>query len=190
MQRPALCLVVALACMLPRTARAARGGTSPAVVPAGRITQKMVRMTVFGMSHTKGGYVVVLHHAGAAKKLPIWIGPRQARAIAIKHAHAKTPRPMTHDLLQRVITTLGARIERLEISDLRHGIFIGRLLLRTKLGARRVVDARPSDLIVLGVANRLPIHVAQHVIDQAGARISPGKSSPRKGPPKKAPTKP
>ena len=73
---------------------------------------------------------------------------------------------MTHDLLANVIEDLGARIEKIVISDLRHHIFYATLHLSIN-GRTIEVDARPSDAIALGVASDAPIFVADHVFEQA-----------------------
>jgi hypothetical protein len=76
-------------------------------------------------------------------------------------------RPMTHDLLASVIELLGGSIERIDITDLKDHTFFARVVIRQ--GDRTLdVDSRPSDAIALGIANNVPIFVAEHVLDEAG----------------------
>ena len=54
--------------------------------------------------------VVILKEMQADRYLPIWIGPAEADAIAIKLQGVNVPRPLTHDLLFSVIVALGAKV--------------------------------------------------------------------------------
>ena len=48
--------------------------------------------------------VVILQSLDATKRLPIWIGPPEASAIAMEIAGKKFQRPLTHDLLVSIST--------------------------------------------------------------------------------------
>ena len=50
--------------------------------------------------------VVILKERAAERYLPIWIGPAEADAIAVKLQGATVPRPLSHDLLHSVIGAL------------------------------------------------------------------------------------
>ena len=43
--------------------------------------------------------VVILQSLEGSKKLPIWIGPPEANAIAMEIAGRRFPRPLSHDLM-------------------------------------------------------------------------------------------
>ncbi|MDD3264334.1 MAG: DUF151 domain-containing protein, partial [Dehalococcoidales bacterium] len=47
-------------------------------------------------------YVVLLREKMSKRYLPIFIGQAEARAILVKLRNEAVPRPMTHDLLQKV----------------------------------------------------------------------------------------
>ena len=72
---------------------------------------------------------------------------------------------MTHDLLDNVIRSLDAKIEKIVINDLRNHTFYAKIYLDSK-GKTIEIDSRPSDAIALGVASNTPIHVAEHVFDK------------------------
>ena len=67
-----------------------------------------------------------------------------------------------------IITSLGGELKRIEINDLDAGTFYAVLVIELD-GEERMVDSRPSDAIALGVANDVPIYVAEHVIEEATA---------------------
>ena len=54
--------------------------------------------------------VVILKEKDSDRYLPIWIGPAEADAIAVKLQDLSVPRPLTHDLLRTVIDTLGGSV--------------------------------------------------------------------------------
>ena len=110
--------------------------------------------------------VIVLKERTGERSFPIVIGIVEIFAIDRRLKGIAPARPMTHDLLANVIENLGAQIEKIVISDLRHHVFYARIHLA--LNGRTIeIDARPSDAIALGVATDAPIYVADHVFDQA-----------------------
>jgi bifunctional DNase/RNase len=94
--------------------------------------------------------VVILKERGADRYLPIWIGSPEADAIAVRLQDVSVPRPLTHDLLGSVITTLGAEVDRVVVTDLNADTFYAKLVLRTPAG-ESLVDCRPSDAIAIAV---------------------------------------
>lgn len=114
--------------------------------------------------------VIILREEGGTVFLPIWIGVFEANAIALALEGIRTPRPMTHDLLQSVLAGLDAELVRIEIHALIEGTFHARLRLRRRVaGAGEVVevDARPSDAVALALRTGAPIWIARVVLDGA-----------------------
>jgi bifunctional DNase/RNase len=111
--------------------------------------------------------VIVLKEHHGSRSFPIVIGIVEVFAIDRRLKGIQPPRPMTHDLLDSIITSLGARVERIVINDLRNHTFYARIVL--SMDGRVVeVDSRPSDAIALGAASGAPIFVAEHVFDKIG----------------------
>ena len=110
--------------------------------------------------------VIVLKERHGQRSFPIVIGIVEIFAIDRRLKGIKPARPMTHDLLANVIDNLGAKIEKIVISDLRHHVFYATIHL--SMNGRTVeIDSRPSDAIALGVASAAPIFVEDHVFEQA-----------------------
>lgn len=110
--------------------------------------------------------VVVLKEKEGDRYLPIWIGPQEANAIAMKLQDIDTPRPMTHDLLASVFQSLEAQVLRIVVCDLVDETFLASIVVQ--LDGRLVeIDARPSDAIALAVRLDAPIFAAKHVLDKA-----------------------
>ena len=110
--------------------------------------------------------IVVLKDELRNRVLPIWIGIFEANAIAIELEKVKTPRPMTHDLLRNVISTLGAKVEKVVVNDLRDNTFYAVIHL-SRDGEKLEIDSRPSDAIALAVRVKAPIFVEDHVFEKA-----------------------
>ena len=86
--------------------------------------------------------VVILKEKLADRYLPIWIGPAEADAIAVKLQKVTVPRPLTHDLLNSVIDTLGASINSIVVNDLKNDTFYAKITLDLD-GGQLDVDSYP-----------------------------------------------
>ena len=114
--------------------------------------------------------VVILKEKESDRYLPIWIGPAEADAIAVKLQDISVPRPLTHDLLRSVIKELSADISRIHISDLQNDTFYARIIISIN-GKEMEVDSRPSDAIALAVRAQVPIFAEEQVLDKAGVQL-------------------
>lgn len=103
---------------------------------------------------------------GEGRLLPIWIGQPEATSILLALEGAELPRPLTHDLMRSLLETLGAYVERVEITRVEEGTFFAAIVIRAE-ERTLVVDARPSDSIALAIRMQAPIFVAETVLDEA-----------------------
>jgi len=156
-------MTMALACAGGAAADAATMATDPARA------DEPVAMAVRGVGQYQGQWVVLLEDAIGARRLPIWIGELEAGAIDLRVKKQKYPRPLTHDLLDSIVAASGARIERVDVVDLRDNVFYGRVTLRDARGVVHQIDARPSDCIALAAGAGLPVYVAPRVLAAAAA---------------------
>lgn len=127
--------------------------------------------------------VVILKEKEAERYLPIWIGPAEADAIAVKLQEYQVPRPLTHDLLGNVIGALGAAVNSIIVSDLQNDTFYAKIIIAID-GKNLEIDARPSDAIALAVRVNVPIFAEEGVLEKAGIIIDPetGKPTPLREP--------
>lgn len=109
--------------------------------------------------------IIELTEVGGDRTFPIVIGLAEAFAIDRRLKGIEIPRPQTHDLLASVIRELGGELREIHINDLAEGTFFAKLIVEQD-GREIEVDSRPSDAIALGVAENVPIYVAEHVLTQ------------------------
>ncbi len=173
----------------------------------GRMVEMAVESVRVHMLSTQ--HVVILKDLERARFLPIWIGPWEANAIAMRLQGLSPERPLTHDLFAGVLAELGATIREVVIADLADETFQARIRLEAAGGSLEV-DSRPSDALALAVRTGVRIFATEEVLERAGVesdeaeeddeladeeRLSifrdfvnsldaePGPSGPREGPP-------
>jgi bifunctional DNase/RNase len=115
---------------------------------------------------TSNGFVVLLMDLANKTGLPIWIGPFEANAIAMKLKKIDSHRPMTHDLIHRVLNTLESHVMKIVVNDLKENTYYALIHLNRR-GEEIVIDSRPSDAIAIALASDAPIFVSEEVIEKA-----------------------
>ncbi len=112
-------------------------------------------------------HVVILKETERDRYLPIWIGPAEANAIAMRLQGLTAERPLTHDLLVSIIAGLNSSLSRVVVTHVTDGTFHARLYLETGDGSEAEVDSRTSDAIALAVRTGSTIYVDERVLDEA-----------------------
>ena len=145
---------------------------------AGELVEMVVESVRVHMSSSR--HVVILKDSEQERDLPIWVGPWEANAIALRLQGQTPERPMTHDLFATALEELGAKVDRVVITDLADETFFARIHLEE--GDRRAeVDARPSDALALAVRVGARIYADETVLEQAA--WTPGETDGETGPP-------
>jgi len=114
--------------------------------------------------------VVILKEKESDRYLPIWIGPAEADAIAVRLQDVSVARPLTHDLVRSIIDSLGASVESVIVNDLSNDTFFAKIMLQVD-GRSLEIDSRPSDAIALAVRVQVPIYADESVLEKAGVRL-------------------
>ena len=136
----------------------------------GRLVEMIVESVRVHMLSNR--HVVILKDSERDRYLPIWIGAWEASAIAMRLQGVTAERPLTHDLFIASIEQLGARIDRVVISDLADETYHARLYLAHD-GTEVEVDARPSDALALAVRSEASIFADEEVLEQAALGSDP-----------------
>jgi len=95
----------------------------------------MVQVRAAGVALDQSGQHVILlkpidELPGEGWILPIWIGAQEATSILIAVEGAATPRPLSHDLMRAMLETLGADVDRVEVTRIDDGTFYAEIGLR------------------------------------------------------------
>ena len=133
------------------------------------------------ISETNDEQVIVLKENDGDRAFPIVIGIWEAVAIDRNIKGKKTPRPMTHDLIENIIGGLDSKLEKVVITDLKDRTFFARLFLKRN-GKSVEIDSRPSDAIALAVQMKAPIWVNESVIEEVLSAGTNGGGLPEPGP--------
>lgn len=109
--------------------------------------------------------VIMLREVEGERTFPIVIGIFEATSIDRRVKNMPSPRPLTHDLVAAVIDTMGGELRDIFISDLREHTYYAKIRIRMN-GEMMEVDSRPSDAIALAVTAKVPIYVAEDVLEE------------------------
>jgi bifunctional DNase/RNase len=118
-------------------------------------------------------HVVILKETDHDRYLPIWIGPWEASAIAMKLQGLTPDRPLTHDLFATALDGLGVRVDRVVISTLAEETYHAKLHLERD-GQIFEIDSRPSDALALAVRTGGRIFASELVLEQAALGAESG----------------
>lgn len=115
--------------------------------------------------------VLLLKERDGSRVLPIWVGPVEASAITYAVRREPFERPLTLDVIKRIVEVLGAKVERVIITKLKDNTYYATLLL-SRNDEMISVDARPSDSVAIAVHMRAPIFVDDDLMNTQGKEIS------------------
>jgi RNA polymerase sigma factor (sigma-70 family) len=145
----------------------ARASLTPALTPLITTPEENVMMTTAGgqawaevavteIRRSDGGdplrrqHVMVLAEPAGPGRLPIWIGPAEAYALALSLESQEAPRPLTYQLAARLLDAATAAVSEVRITRLAGQIFYAVVVVDGPAG-RQEVDARPSDAVNLAL---------------------------------------
>jgi bifunctional DNase/RNase len=125
-----------------------------------------LRRIISSASETQDQHFLILKETGGERSFPIVIGLFEVNSIERRIKGLPSQRPLTHDLIGHIIENLGGELQDVYISELREGTYYARLRI-LKDGELVEIDSRPSDAIAVAVQARVPILVAEEVINDA-----------------------
>ena len=129
--------------------------------------QELIRVTVYQLvvDPSSRQPVVTLSDAEEKRALFIWIGLAEARAIYSEIERVKHPRPLTHDLLEKIIQTSNGTIRHIVITHSRDNIYYATIVLQREENLVEI-DARPSDALVMALKFSAPIYVSRDLFEE------------------------
>lgn len=128
-----------------------------------------IQVNVENVFVTKSG-TEVQHYvllSDGERRLPIVIGPYEAKMISTALNGQVPERPMPYDLMKTLMERLGGAVDRVLIDDIWSGTYYAKLVVAH--GEEEFeVDSRPSDALALAVRFGAPILVAEYILDRQG----------------------
>jgi RNA polymerase sigma factor (sigma-70 family) len=97
------------------------------------------------------------------RRLPIWIGPTEATAMALVLERVQMPRPGVYQFAASLLAAAGGRLREVHVTELTQAVFYAQAILTDDTS----VDARPSDALTLALMSEAPVYVAARVLEQA-----------------------
>jgi bifunctional DNase/RNase len=129
---------------------------------------------ILNISLSNYGFVIFLQKEGEDKVLPICIGAAEVNSISEALSQQKFPRPSSHTLFRNILSDLGYRIIKIEVTELKEGTYYAKIYTEGR-GEATVFDARPSDAISLALRFDAPIYVHRDLFREAGVTMDESK---------------
>ena len=114
--------------------------------------------------------VVILKLKSKELFIPIWVGPSEADAIAIKLQKVSLPRPLTHDLVVSLLESLSISIEYVLIESMKDETFFAKIAIKNN-DKIVMIDSRASDAIALAVRVTCPIYANDDVVEKVSVTL-------------------
>lgn len=134
-----------------------------------------IKIRVIGLVYNQtvpGTYALVMGECEGNRRFSIMVGEAEAQSIALKLNNKIATRPLTHDLINNLLITFGASLEKIVIYDMVNEVFYSELQLQHDK-KNIIVDARTSDAVALAVRNESPIYIRREILDIVGIIIDP-----------------
>lgn len=132
-----------------------------------------IRLSITGLVYNQtivGTYGLVLSEVGGNRRFSVMIGEPEAQSIAMKLNNKKSPRPLTHDLINNILKVLDTKLEKILIYNMLSDVFYSELHIR-KGEDTIIVDARTSDAVALAVRSDAPIYISSEILDIVGTEV-------------------
>jgi len=134
-----------------------------------------IKLTITGLVYNQtvvGTYGLVLSEENGNRRFSVMIGEPEAQSIALKMNNKKSPRPLTHDLINSILNSFDAELQKVVIYDMVNDVFFSELHI-LKENIPFVIDARTSDAVALAVRSECPIFIKSEILDIVGTEVEP-----------------
>jgi len=134
-----------------------------------------IKLKIAGLVYNQtvvGTYGLVLTEESGTRRFSVMIGEPEAQSIAMKLNNKKSPRPLTHDLIQNILKTFDASLDKILIYNLVNDIFYSELHIKSN-NKLFVIDARTSDAVALAVRTNSSIYITSEILNIVGTDIEP-----------------
>lgn len=130
------------------------------------MSENVLECIVSNVYEREKGALVILDPAGD-KMVPVTVSKNKGRSIELGRTGKDFKRPLTHELMLRILGNNDIEIESVLLTSLRGSTIIGELRLEEN-GERTTYDARPSDGIALAVRTGAKILISKQLVKEIG----------------------
>jgi bifunctional DNase/RNase len=109
------------------------------------------------------------------RAVPVFVDPTVAESIHSVLSGQPTQRPLTHELMQRMLQSLDAKVTRVYVT-LQANTYYGDLRISVR-GEEKVYDSRSSDAIALAIHFKAPIFLPKALVESNGVEMEGGGSA-------------
>ncbi|MEN8154921.1 MAG: bifunctional nuclease family protein [Acidobacteriota bacterium] len=106
--------------------------------------------------------VMLLKPENLDKIIPIWIGISEANSITIELEKIKSPRPMTHDLINSLIEEFHFKVDKVIINEILDNTYYAELHIGNGVDSK-ILDCRPSDAVAIALKSEAKIFISDQV---------------------------
>ena len=138
----------------------------------------MILVHVKSVSVTDMGFIVLLKNKDDKRLFPIFIGSLESRAISHILMEEQSKRPMTHDLIKKILNLFKVKVQMVLIDSMNENTLCAKIYLQNKnlikkkmLSKGIEIDARPSDAIALALKYKAGIFIDDAVFEQCAVFI-------------------
>ena len=131
-----------------------------------------LEMTVFGFTidSIANRPVVILKDAKDNNTFPLWLSTNEALSIAAElFLGDVTARSGGKDLMSLLMANTETRIASIVVEGVNDGVFTARVKF-VRNGEELLVDVRPCEAIIAALKYKMPILVAEEVLERASVR--------------------
>jgi bifunctional DNase/RNase len=131
------------------------------------MTSELIQLTFDKIMQTRAYTVIVL--TALEKSFAIYMEPNTGKAMQLFLTEVESPRPLTHELFDRILEGMDVEVKQVVINDVQDTVYYARLFLEQDLGDMRhiiEIDARPSDCLTLALMNDAPVYCTREVLDK------------------------
>jgi uncharacterized protein len=128
---------------------------------------ELIQLSFDKIMQTRAYTVIVL--SGQGKSFAIYTEPNIGKMLQLFLTEVESPRPLTHELIDRIFEGMDIRVKQIVINDVEDTIYYARLFLEQDIGDIRhivEIDARPSDCLTLALMNNAPVYCTREVLDK------------------------
>lgn len=129
--------------------------------------EREIEVRIYSIATSLSESIIFLDEIDGTRILPIWIGPFEAQAIAIRLSGFPSPRPMTHDLIFSIFKILKLKLKKIVITEIRDNTYYSIIHVEgLDSDVHYEIDSRPSDAIAISVRFGCPIYVRASVFEK------------------------